>query len=146
MENSEVCEGRNVRNSRYEVTQIRIPNPPGEMEMPNMIRWSVFSRSNVRTPPLESNLIEFYLREEMFLAPVDPCAGYQRADLQGSDPQRWLGFLCDFVDDDVGDLLREGCFHEGAFFDACPTVSPDLPTLRDDSGREVSLSGLWDRR
>ena len=109
MENSEVCEGGHARNSWYEVTQIRIPELLGEVEVRNMMRWSIFSRFNGRAPPPESNLIELYLREEIFLAPVDPCMGYQRAGSQGGDPQHRLWFLCDLVDDDVGDILREGC-------------------------------------
>ena len=37
-------------------------------------------------------------------------------------------------------------FHEEAVFDAYPIVSSDLPTLSAESGREVSLSGLCDRK
>ena len=135
-----------MRGGWYEVTQIRIPELSGEVKVRNMIRWSIFSRFNVRAPPPESDLIELYLREKIFLALVDLCTGYQRADSQGGDPQHRLWFLRNLVDDDVGGILREGCFHEEVVFDACPTVSSDPPTLRAESGREVSLSGLYDRK
>ena len=87
MESSEACEGGYVGSSWYEAAQIRVPERLGEMKVPNMVRWSVFPRFNFRAPALKSGLIELYLREEVVLAPVDPCAGNQRADSQGIDPQ-----------------------------------------------------------
>ena len=145
VENSEVREGGHVPTSRYDVTQNQVHGSPGEMEVRDMIRWTI--GSNFCAPLPESTLtVELYLREKVSLAPVDPCTRYQRAGSQGSYPQHRLGFLCDFVDDDVVDLLREGCSHEEAVFDACPTVSSDPPTLRTEFGREVSLSGLCDRK
>ena len=72
MEYSEVCERGHVRSGRGGIVQIRVPGCLGELKVGNMTRWTVFSRSNIRAPPLESNLVEFYLREEMLLAPVGP--------------------------------------------------------------------------
>lgn len=72
MEHSETCEGGYVRDSRCEVIQVRVPGFLSEPKVGNMARWSIFSRLNIRAPFLESNLIEFNLREEMSLAPVDP--------------------------------------------------------------------------
>ena len=112
MEPSDVRERGHVGIGQYEVTQVRVPKLLIESKVGNMMGWTEVSRSNARTPLPESSFIEFYLREEILSTPVDPCMGYQRASSEGTNPQDRFESFRNLVDDDVGDLLREGCSHE----------------------------------
>lgn len=76
MEDPDVRERGHVRISEYEVTQVRVPEVLIESKVCDMLRWSDVSRSNARAPLSESSFVEFYLREQMPLTPVDPCMGY----------------------------------------------------------------------